>query len=69
MDDEPGDADVEYICRWAANVGLLGRSVAIAVRPGPPTRSCTTSPSSKGSAEPSLTLSSSTRWGVGGDAP
>jgi hypothetical protein len=32
--DEPGDAGVERICRWAANVGLLGRAVAIARRAG-----------------------------------
>lgn len=34
MDDEPGDAAVERICRWAANVGLLGRAVAIAGKAG-----------------------------------
>ena len=34
MDHELGDAGVEHICRWAANVGLLGRAVAIADRAG-----------------------------------
>ena len=34
MDDEPGDAGVEHICRWVANVGLLGRAVAIARKAG-----------------------------------